>query len=638
MFPQLVAESAHVNLDDVRHDLDGVPHLLDELGLRHRLARPTRQVREEIELALRELEQLPAGKGIATPDVEVEGTGVEHQHSRCATRQRSEPGEELIHRERLRQVVVRAEVQRPHTVLDLTPGRQHQDRTVEVGSTEMLADLQAVSVRQHPVDDREVELLAEGRLRFRDRGPKRHLVAARGEDAHEQRPELPIILHEQNMHGPHSRRACCDRSQPYTAVRFGPSPTQLGLRDANVALVTPQPSPPPSSGPEPRFGQSKRPQLRYAALGLIVLAVVGGGAVAWSRIHRGSTTAPPVVTRDVPRVEGSAVVFSPAFRERAGLAFAKVELAPFKPTVRVVGTVAFNPSFVAAVGTRVRGTVRRTFKYEGDRVAAGDALAEIESAELGEAQATVVQAEAASQAAEIQARRERELLDKGLTTAREAEVAQTELATHRAALQAAQQRARAFGGGGGFGVYVLRSPLAGHVVERHVAPGQSVDGSSAGYKIADLAHLWIELSVFERDLPAVRVGDEVDVSPLSTAGVKLPGKVAHVGEVIDPVSRSTQVRIAVDNPKVHLRPGQAVEATITSASVEREALLVPHASVVYVDGKATVFVAESDTRVRAAAVRLGASDGSRHEVVEGLKAGDQVASAGVFTLKSELYR
>ncbi len=356
------------------------------------------------------------------------------------------------------------------------------------------------------------------------------------------------------------------------------------------------------------------------------------------RAHASPKTAAPSVVRDVPRVEGSAIVFSPAFRDRAGLAFAKVERFPFRPSVRVVGTVAFNPSFVAAIGTRVRGTVRRTMKYEGDRVASGDALAEIESAELGEAQAAVVQAQAALEAADLHAHRERELLEKGLTTAREAELAQSELAKDRSMLQAAQQRSRAFGGGGGFGLYVLRAPLAGHVVERHVSPGQSVDGSSPGYKIADLAHLWIELSVFERDLGAVRVGDEVDVSPLSDTAVKLPGKVAHVGEVIDPISRSTEVRIAVDNPKVHLRPGQAVEATITSGTVERDALLVPHASVVYVDGKPTVFVAEGDTRVRSVTVRLGASDGSRHEVLEGVSAGQQVASAGVFTLKSELYR
>jgi len=340
----------------------------------------------------------------------------------------------------------------------------------------------------------------------------------------------------------------------------------------------------------------------------------------------------------VPHIEGDAIVFSPAFSERAGIVFGKIEPMSFKATLRVVGTVDFNPSYVAAIGTRVRGTVRRTFKYDGDAVAADEPLAEIESAELGEAQAAVAQSEAVLQSAETNAHREENLLEKSLTTAREAEVAQAELTTMRAGLQASIQRVQAFGGGGGFGIYVLRSPLAGDVVECHLSAGQSVDGSVVGYKVANLAHLWVELSAFEKDLDVVHIGDDVDIRPLSDPNEVLAGKVAHVGEVIDPVSRSAEVRIAVDNPRVALRPGQFVEATITSGTASRAALLVPRAAIVLVDGKTTVFIADGPTRVRAVQVLLGGSDATRREVVEGIGPGQEVAIAGVFALKSELYR
>lgn len=342
--------------------------------------------------------------------------------------------------------------------------------------------------------------------------------------------------------------------------------------------------------------------------------------------------------RDVPRLEGSTIVFSPAFRERASIAFSKAERVPFKPMVRVVGTVSFNPSYMAAIGTRLRGTVRRTFKYEGDRVVANEALAEVESAELGEAQATIAQAEAAQRAAEMHARREDDLLTKGLTTAREAEVASSELASARASFLAAQQRVKAFGGNGAFGIFVLRTPLAGHVVEHHVSPGQSVDSNVVAYKVADLNHLWIELSVFERDIAAVHVDDDVEVIPLAAPSQQIGGRVAHVGELIDPSTRSAAVRVTVDYPKYHLRVGQSVQATIRSATSEREALLVPESAVLYVDGKPTVFVADGETRARAVAVRLGGTDGARHEVLDGVEAGQLVASSGVFALKSELFR
>jgi len=369
-------------------------------------------------------------------------------------------------------------------------------------------------------------------------------------------------------------------------------------------------------------------------LGVGLAALVGGGLLV-ARGGRGPVTAS---VRDVPRMEGSAVVFSSAYKERAGIAFAKVDRAAFEPTVRVVGTVAFNPTYVAAIGTRLRGTVRRTFKYEGDVVKAGEALAEVESAELGLAQAGISQAQATFDAAEIQAKREKDLLEKNLTTAREAEMAASELASQRAALQAARQRVQTFGGNGAFGVFTVTSPIAGHVVERHLAPGQSVEGNGVGYKVANLDHLWIELSVFERDLGSVRVGDRVEVRPLADPSAMIEGIVAHVGEVIDPATRSTEVRVAVDHPKVHLRPGQSVHAVIVGGAAERNAVLVPHSSVVYVDGKPTVFVGDGPTRVRATPVRLGASDGARHEVLEGVEAGQEVAVSGVFALKSELFR
>lgn len=382
----------------------------------------------------------------------------------------------------------------------------------------------------------------------------------------------------------------------------------------------------------------RAPRWFYVVLAtVVVVALAGGLALLIDRSRH--KEAKEASGRDVPHIENGAIVFSATYRERAGIGFQAATREPFKPTVRVVGTVSFNPSYVAAIGTRLRGTVRRTFKYEGDRVKAGEALAEVESAELGEAQSSAAQAQTTFNTAELQARREKELLDKSLTTAREAEIAASELANQGVGLKAAQQRVQALGGGAGaFGLFVVKSPIAGHVVERHLSPGQSVDGNAIGYKIADLDHLWIELSVFERDLGFVRLGDDVEVSPLSAPSVKIAGKVAHVGEVIDPTTRSTDVRVAVDTPKYHLRPGQSVHAMITSGTVERDAVLIPHSAVVYVDGKPTIFVADGDTRARPVTVTLGASDGTRHEVLESIQPGQLVATSGVFALKSELFR
>ncbi|RYZ67095.1 MAG: hypothetical protein EOP08_03490 [Proteobacteria bacterium] len=81
-----------------------------------------------------------------------------------------------------------------------------------------------------------------------------------------------------------------------------------------------------------------------------------------------------------------------------------------------------------------------------------------------------------------------------------------------------------------------------------------------------------------------------------------------------------------------------MHATIISNRATEDALQIPRDAVVFVDGNATVFVADTDTRVRPVTVKLGSSNRERYEVLSGVEAGQRIAIAGVFALKSELYR
>ena len=371
----------------------------------------------------------------------------------------------------------------------------------------------------------------------------------------------------------------------------------------------------------------------------IVAAAVVVGGIAFGVLGHKKTEAAPLV-RDVPTRDGDFIVFSQSFAQRAGIKTTEVKRAPLVPTIRVVGTVSFDPSRVAAVGTRLRALVRRTTKFEGDEVKVGDVLAELDSAELGEAQANLITNKAQTEAATINAQREKSLLDAQLTTAREAEIAATTARSQAAMLSASEQRVRALGGAGGsaLGTTLLKAPISGHVVGRFIEPGQAVEANITAYKIADLSRLWIELSVTETSLGAVRMADKVSVAPVSDPTKVIEGKVAHVGEVIDLTTRTADVRVQVENEPHVLRVGQSVFATIQASGPAHEALLVPRDAVVFVDGKSTVFRAETDTKVVPVAVKLGAANETDYEVLEGLKEGAKVVCNGAFYLKSELFR
>lgn len=383
--------------------------------------------------------------------------------------------------------------------------------------------------------------------------------------------------------------------------------------------------------------KSKSIPLTRIALVAAVIAVIG--LVVWL-VMRKPAHATDDNSRDVPRFDGKAIRYSAPFAERVGLTFAKAEKARLAPTVSVTGTVVFDPERVAAIGARVPGRVRRVFKFPGDPVKVGEKLCEIESAELGQAQAALVSAKAHASAATVNEKRETQLAEAKVSSSRDAELARAAAEVAKAELSASEQRVRALGGfgSGDMGVFTPVTPIAGKVVESRVSIGQSVDPSATLFRVADLSIVWIELAVFERDLPHIHVGDTVEISPQINTALVLNGTVAHIGEVIEVETRSTDVRIVVQNKEGALRPGQSVIARIRTMNNANASLLLPKDALTTVDGKATVFVASEDNVVEPRPVTIGAHDGQHIEVLSGLTGDEKVAVTGVFALKSEIFR
>ena len=345
--------------------------------------------------------------------------------------------------------------------------------------------------------------------------------------------------------------------------------------------------------------------------------------------------------RDVPRLDGKWIRFSESFAQRAGIKLAPVEFGDVASVVSVTGTVTMDPRRTAAIGARISGRVRNVLKYEGDDVKAGDVLAEIESAELGQAQAGITVAKAHAIAATANEKRERALADQKVSAEREAEAARANAEAARAEQLAAEQKVRALGGstsGNAIGILALTSPISGRIVERKVARGQTVEPSLTAFRVADLTQLWVELAVFERELGVIRKGDKVEIAPQTNVTGMVGGVVAHVGETIELETRSASVRVVVEGHDGLLRPGQSVTARIHTSLPPAPMTMVPREAVTMVDGKPTVFVSHDATSVEPRAIELGDKDQDKVEVVSGLKRGEIIVIAGAFALKSEIFR
>jgi membrane fusion protein, heavy metal efflux system len=392
--------------------------------------------------------------------------------------------------------------------------------------------------------------------------------------------------------------------------------------------------------------QQLSPPSRAKQRALLALILLGAtlGVGSWVIANPKVANRPPPVA-DAPHVNGRHIEFSERFAKRIGLKTDQVRQSDLIPTIVVVGTVTFDPQHVARVGTRLRGLVRNVKHIEGDTVKSGQLLAELDSPELGEAQASVTMLKAQAEAARRNADRERDLAEHRLTTLKESEDANANKDTVRALLAAAEQKVGALAGvnrniaGRFIGVHELVTPLTGTIVERHISKGQLVQADHTAFVVADLDYLWVELAVFERSLSQIHDGDAVELKPMGYKGQPIEGHVAHISSVLDEETRSATIRVEVENKRRRLRPGQAVDAVIHAAGAAvHGGLAAPIAAVTYVDGKPTVFISEAPTSVVAAEVVLGVSSGAEQEIVSGLVAGQNVVVAGTFELKSELFR
>ena len=348
----------------------------------------------------------------------------------------------------------------------------------------------------------------------------------------------------------------------------------------------------------------------------------------------------PAVHAPAVLMEGAQIRFSEEFAGRHHITSVKAADGDLSPTIQVMGTVRYDVRKFAAVGARSAGRVRRVFRIMGDQVRPGDILADIESVDLGKAQATAESLRAREFAAQSNLEREQQLAEAKVTAMREAETAKAEHQALRAERRAAEKSVAALGAtlDSEVGIMKLRSPIAGRVILSKASQGQTVEPSDTLFEVADLSTVWVELMVFEGDLDRIRKGDAVVILPAAHQGVPVQGILAHVSDLIDPATRSATVRVEVDNRQGWLRPGQSVSARIQSRGPAEHVLIIPKAGLTFVDGKPTVLLMVGPGLVEPRAVDLGPDDGEKVSIRKGLRPGDSVITEGLFALKSEIFR
>ena len=181
---------------------------------------------------------------------------------------------------------------------------------------------------------------------------------------------------------------------------------------------------------------------------------------------------------------------------------------------------------------------------------------------------------------------------------------------------------------------VMRAPAKGFVVQKTAFEGSFVKMGSSLFTLADLNALWVVADVYESDAALVTAGQAATVELDYLPGRIEQAKVDYVYPTLDKMSRTLQVRVALPNPKVALKPGMFATVRIHTQATN-ETLVVPSEAIIHSGERSVVFVSLGNGRFDPRNVELGQSSDDTYQVLSGLKEGEQVVTSGEFLLDSE---
>jgi RND family efflux transporter MFP subunit len=308
----------------------------------------------------------------------------------------------------------------------------------------------------------------------------------------------------------------------------------------------------------------------------------------------------------------------------------------------------------APVLARASGYLKQRYADIGDRVTAGQTLAEIEAPELEreiqQARAAADQAASAEQQAEaalkqgqtneelarVTAERWRNLVEKGAVSKQENDVYQAQWAAQQANVEALQKAIAAAKGNMGAAqanlerlntmqdYLTVRAPFAGVITLRNVDVGALIsEGSTLLFRVAQAGRLRTYVNVPQAEAGSVRMGQAATITIANLAGVKFPATVTRTSNSLDPATRTLLTEVQLVNPDARLAPGMYAQVDFSVERNQPSLTIKGDTLVVRADGPQVALV-DGAGKVHFQRIQLGRDYGDRLEVLSGLEEGQQV--------------
>ena len=342
----------------------------------------------------------------------------------------------------------------------------------------------------------------------------------------------------------------------------------------------------------------------------------------------GMDLVPVYVEEGEGKEPASVIRIDPVTMQNMGVRLARVKRKPLIKTIRAYGSITYDERRVKVVAAWIGGRIDKLYvDFTGIEVRKGDPLAEIYSPELVSTQQELILAlesrgriwslgnqEALAMATNLVEATKQRLLLWGIDRKQIDEMERTrKVRTHM----------------------TIHAPTGGIVIDKKVSDGQYVKEGERLYTIADLTRVWVDVDIYEYELPWVYDGMPAQMELPYIPGRRFGGRVLYVYPYMEEKTRTARLRLEFENPGYKLKPGMYANVHL-KPTVAENSLVVPQEAVINTGVRRLVFISRGQGKFAPREVETGLEGNDNElQVLRGLQEGEEIVVSAQFMLDSE---
>ncbi len=324
----------------------------------------------------------------------------------------------------------------------------------------------------------------------------------------------------------------------------------------------------------------------------------------------------------------STIRIDPVTIQNMGVRLGRVKRAILTKTIRTFGNITYDETRIYTVNTKFNGWIEKLYvNFAGEKVKKGEPLFDIYSPELVLAQEEyllALQQQTSLSGSSYHDIREsaRRLLEASRTRLRYWDLSDAQIKQIEKTGKVQKN-------------LTIYSPATGVVIKKQAFEGHFVKAGEHQYEIADLSTVWVDVEVYEYELPWVSMGMKADMELAYIPGKRFTGKVLYIYPFLTAKTRTARLRLAFANSDYQLKPGMYANVYLSSP-VAKETLIVPQEAVIDSGVRKVVFVALGRGKFQPREVKIGVEGNNyKFQVLDGLSEGEEIVVSAQFMLDSE---